>query len=451
MKKKMISAVLTAAMLAGMTVCAVPVFAEEAETPENTVTGDAASEDAFVVWGWNDDIKKILDGPFKEAYPEDYERIVFVNTGGSDYYQQKLDPVLDDSSNELYPDLMGLEVDYVQKYVNNSDWVMSTADLGITADDTANMYQYNLDLGTDVDGNVRALFWQATPGCYAVRADLAEKYLGTTDPAALAEKFKDLDTIVATAEEVNEASGGKCKLFSGYDEIKRSLTGSRTVGFYDENDVITLDENITTYLETAKKLYDGDLTFNTDQWSTDWTANMTGDGVESNAAIAYMGCPWFVYWSLQETWKGNTILVPTQNKCYWGGTGLAASANCADTELAAKIMKFFTCDTEGMTAINALNSDYVNNTAAVSAIIESGASADGNGFLYADAGQNFMEFFLPLADGLDASTVTAEDQQILSLLDTQTKAYATGEKDLDTAVADLKASIHDTFSYLNVE
>ncbi len=27
---------------------------------------------------------------------------------------------------------------------------------------------------------------------YAVRADLAEKYLGTTDPAELAEKFKDL-------------------------------------------------------------------------------------------------------------------------------------------------------------------------------------------------------------------------------------------------------------------
>ena len=382
MKKKMVSVLLTASMLAGMTLCAVPVMAEDAETPENEVTGDASADDSFVVWGWNDDIKKILDGPFKEAYPDDYERIVFVNTGGSDYYQSKLDPVLDDPSNELYPDMMGLEVDYVQKYVN-SDWVQNVADLGITADDYANSYQYNLDLGSDVDGNVRALFWQATPGCYAVRADLAEKYLGTTDPAALAEKFKDLDTIVATAKEVNDASGGKCKLFSGYDEIKRSLTGSRTQGFYDENDKITIDDNIKTYMETAKTLYDEDLTFNTDQWSADWSANMSGDGVDSNAALAYMG--------------------------------------------------------------------YVNNTAAVSKIIEAGTSADGNGYLYPDAGQNFMEFFLPLADGLDASMVTAEDQQILSLMDTQTKAYATGEKDLDTALADLTASIHDTFSYLSAE
>ena len=70
---------------------------------------------------------------------------------------------------------------------------------------------------------------------------------------------------------------------------------------------------------------------------------------------------------------------------------------------------------------------------------------------YKRNGREFMEFFLPLADGLDASMVTAEDQQILSLMDTQTKAYATGEKDLDTALADLTASIHDTFSYLSAE
>ena len=452
MKKKMMSLVLAAAMITGMAVSTVPAYADdETETPENTVTGDSSADDAFVIWGWNDDIKKILDGPFKEAYPDDYARIVFVNTGGSDYYQSKLDPMLDDSSNELYPDLMGLEVDYVQKYVNNSDWVQSVADLGITEDDYKNMYDYNLNLGTDADGNVRALFWQATPGCYQVRADLAEKYLGTTDPAELAEKFKDLDTILATAKEVNDASGGKCKLFSGYDELKRSLTNSRTQGFYDDNDVITLDDNITTYLETAKKLYDDDLTYNTDQWSADWYANMDGDGESSNAALAYMGCPWFTYWCLSDTWKENTILVPTQNKCYWGGTGLAATTECSDPDLAAKIMKYFTCDTDGMVAINALNSDYVNNTEAINKIIESGASADGNGFLYKDAGQNFMEFFLPLADGLDASMVKAEDQQILSLLDTQTKAYATGEKDLDTAISDLKASIHDTYSYLKTE
>lgn len=446
--KKLLALMMTAAM--GISAFAVPVFAEEETEPENTVSGDAAGEDSFVVWGWNDDIKKILDGPFKEAYPEEYERIVFVNTGGSDYYQSKLDPMLDDPSNELYPDMMGLEVDYVQKYVN-SDWVQTVESLGITADDYANQYQYNIDLGSDWDGNVRALFWQATPGCFQIRADLAEKYLGTTDPEELKAKFADYDTILETAREVKEASGGACKLFSGYDELKRVLMNARSEGFYNENDVITLDENVTQYLELAKTMYDEELTYNTNQWSADWYANMDGDGESANAAIAYMGCPWFTYWCLSDTWKNNTILIPTPEQCYWGGTGLAATTECSDTELAALIMKYITCDTEGMVAINTLNSDFVNNTEAISQIIESGASADGNGYLYADAGQNFMEFFLPLADGLDASIVTAEDQQILSLLDAQTQAYATGEKDLDTAISDLTSSIHDTFSYLSVE
>ena len=446
--KKLLALMMTAAM--GISAFAVPVFAEEETEPENTVSGDAAGEDSFVVWGWNDDIKKILDGPFKEAYPEEYERIVFVNTGGSDYYQSKLDPMLDDPSNELYPDMMGLEVDYVQKYVN-SDWVQTVESLGITADGYAKQYQYNIDLGSDWDGNVRALFWQATPGCFQIRADLAEKYLGTTDPEELKAKFADYDTILETAREVKEASGGACKLFSGYDELKRVLMNARSEGFYNENDVITLDENVTQYLELAKTMYDEELTYNTNQWSADWYANMDGDGESANAAIAYMGCPWFTYWCLSDTWKNNTILIPTPEQCYWGGTGLAATTECSDTELAALIMKYITCDTEGMVAINTLNSDFVNNTEAIGQIIESGASADGNGYLYADAGQNFMEFFLPLADGLDASIVTAEDQQILSLLDAQTQAYATGEKDLDTAISDLTSSIHDTFSYLSVE
>lgn len=174
---------------------------------ENTITGDPSADDAFVVWGWNDDIKNILDGPFAEQYPDLAKRIVFVNAGGSDYYQTKIDEILDDPDNELYPDLMGLEVDYVLKYVN-SDWLTSVGDCGITADDYANQYQYNLDLGT-VSGedssdanNVKALFWQATPGCFQLRADLCEKYLGTTDPAELSTMFSTWDGVLDAARKV---------------------------------------------------------------------------------------------------------------------------------------------------------------------------------------------------------------------------------------------------------
>lgn len=87
----------------------------EGETAEdtNTVTGDASASDAFVVCGWNDDIKNILDNCYAKDKTDNYSRIVFVNSGGSDYYQNQIDALLGDEGNELYPDVMGLEIDYV--------------------------------------------------------------------------------------------------------------------------------------------------------------------------------------------------------------------------------------------------------------------------------------------------------------------------------------------------
>ena len=82
--KKLLALMMTAAM--GISAFAVPVFAEEETEPENTVSGDAAGEDSFVVWGWNDDIKKILDGPFKEAYPEEYFKSVSEEENHEDRY-----------------------------------------------------------------------------------------------------------------------------------------------------------------------------------------------------------------------------------------------------------------------------------------------------------------------------------------------------------------------------
>ncbi len=325
---------------------------------------------------------------------------------------------------------------------------MSVADLGIQESDYANQYKYNLDLGTDASGNVKALFWQATPGSWQLRADLCKKYLGTTDAKELQDKyFSSWDKIVKAAEKINKKSEGKCKLLSGYTDIFRIFSNSRSNGWYDDNDVITVDDNMKQYMEVAKKMYDGELTYNTEQWSTDWYANMAGDGKDSSAALAYTGCPWFTYWCLNaDTWTGQTILVAGPQQFFWGGSGLAATAGCADKDLAGTIIKYFTCETESMVKINALNSDYVNNTEAIAQISKAGVKCD---FIYKD--QDIMAFYLPLADSIDASIVTGEDQDINSMWDSQVKEYVAGNVDEDGAIAAFKSLTHDKFDYLKVE
>ena len=132
------------------------------ELPESIITGDTSREDAFYVYCWNADVKNNVINYFLKFYPEYADRIVYVDTGGSNFYQQKLDPILADPNNPQYPDLFAAEMDYIMKYTN-SDYSLDVAELGITEADMANMYPYTVQAAT-VDGKVKALSWQAAPG-----------------------------------------------------------------------------------------------------------------------------------------------------------------------------------------------------------------------------------------------------------------------------------------------
>ena len=292
---------------------------------------------------------------------------------------------------------MGLEIDYVQKYVQ-SGLLLSMAELGITEDDLGQQYDFIRQVCSNGEAsaeNQYASFWQATPGAWCLRADLCEKYLGTTDPAEL-----------------------------------------------------------QAYFEEAKLFYDNEWTFNTTQWKEDWYAMMDGTGEEgAQSALAYTGCPWFQYWCLSSTWKGQTITIPGPQSFYWGGTGLAATTACSDKELAADIIKYFTCDTESMEKIAQFNCDYINNAEANAETIitneeENLTLASGNGLMNS---QNYVEVYADILKNtkIDTSVVKAEDKQINDNLSTYVKEYIDGAS-YEDASADLVGYIHDTFSYLNV-
>ena len=268
--KKFLTMLLALVMALSLVACG------QTEQPDADKDAEGTSTDPFYIWTWNTDYQKILDEVLpKYLSEEQVSRIQIVNVGDSNIYQDKIDAILADPSNEQYPDIMLLEVGYVQKYVQSGQ-LMKAADLGITAEDMSNMYDYNLKLGSDANGDAYALFWQATPGCWQIRTDLAEKYMGTTDPAELQEKLSTWDKVIEVSKSVNEQSGGKVKLLSGADDLKYVFcNGARTSAWYDADDNIVIDDAVKTYFELSKKL-DG-LTFDTKMWSTDWAALKDGD------------------------------------------------------------------------------------------------------------------------------------------------------------------------------
>ncbi len=419
---------------------------ETTAVPENVVSGNENVENPFYVYSWNTEVGERLEY-FKKAYPEYADRIVYVNTGGSDFYQGKIDALLVDEKNKQYPDLIALEADYILKYTN-SDYTLDVSDLGITADDMKNMYQYTIDVAT-ADGKVKGLSWQAAPGSMMYRRSLAKKYLGTDDPEKVQEYFKDWDTMLETARKIDQDSNGATKLFSGNDDVFRVYMTARNNAWVVD-DTLTIDDAMLDYMDFNRTLEQENLTNKTTQWSDAWTANVSNDNT-----FAYMGCTWFLHWTLKancggtkagEGTFGDWAMCQGPQNFYWGGTWLSATKGCSDPELAGIIMKFMTCDTENMKQMCEETLDYVNNREAVAELI-----AEGKGAYDFLGGQDFLTIFSELADGVKLPPMCGEDQSINSAFDVAVQAYAKGTKTKDEAIASFKQAVTDTFTYIKAE
>lgn len=421
-----------------------------ADTPENVVDGDIDAEDAFVIYGWNEDVKNSVVKAFSEKYPEDAKRIVFVNTGGTDYYQGKIDPLLEDPSNKYYPDMFAMEMDYILKYTD-SDYTLAMDELGFTDADYANMYGYTVEAAT-VDGKVKGLSWQAAPGCMVYRRSLADKYLGVSEPEDVQEFFKDWDTVKETAQIIQDKSEGKTRLYCGYTELQRPYMAQRTEAWLDADCNLKIDPEMIKYMEDSKEYVDkgyASAGSADQQWQDNWSALKGSDEI-----FAFTSCTWFNQWCLLGNFEENFPdaahdwgMIQGPCEFYWGGTWLGVGSGCSDTEMAAKVLSVL-CDKDAMKSIYTNTSDFPNNKETVKELI---AANEENDVVKMLGGQNFLEFFAPIAENIKLPKMCGEDFYINNFWNNEITTYVTGEKDLDTAIADFKTAVKEMYDYVNVE
>ena len=350
------------------------------------------SKEPFYVYSWNTEVGDRLEY-FKKAYPEYADRIQYVNTGGSDTYQEKIDAILSSPDAEEYPDLIALEADYIKKYVS-SDYTLDVKELGIVEADYKNQYQYTLDIPKDErTGGIKALSWQAAPGAMMYRRSLAKQYLGTDDPVKVQEYFKDWNTMLETGRLIDEKSAGATKLFSGNDDVFRVYMAAREKAWVQDGKLV-IDDTMLEYMDFNKQLEQGNLTNKTAQWTEAWNGNAASD-----STFAYMGCTWFLHWTIKPNSGGTAVgegtygdwaMTQGPQEYYWGGTWLAATEKTDDKALAGLIMKFMTCDTDNMAAIATDTLDYVNNKEAVTKLV-----GEGKGSFDFLGGQDFLNTFAP--------------------------------------------------------
>ena len=186
MKRKFVSVILTAAVVAG-TLSAATV-----------VSADSGEGKVINIYSWNDEFRQRLEAVYPEVESTSKDGTVttlkdgteihwVINPNQDGVYQQKLDEALmnqADAADDDKVDIFLSETDYVNKYTyKDADVAIPLKDLGIDPDkDLADQYDFTKTTASDTDGVQRGSTWQCCPGTLVYRRDIAKDVFGTDDP-----------------------------------------------------------------------------------------------------------------------------------------------------------------------------------------------------------------------------------------------------------------------------
>lgn len=405
-------------------------------------------EDKFYIYSWDRELEQELVYVM-EKYPEIAERIEYRNLNDAGTYQEMIDELLEYPDAEKYPDMIVLEADYIKKYTN-ADYLLPVEECGVTSEDMSQMYPYTIQVGTDKNGSVKGLSYFACPGSFIYRADLADSLLGIENPEEMQQNINSWEGFLAVAKKIDKKSGGKTKIISSNDEIKNVFYTNKIKPWVTSDGTLQIDPAMEEYMDVYRELEKEDLTQKTDQWSVEWMTGASDDNV-----FGYFGCTWFLHWMIKPECGGDRVGKGTYglwNICqgpepyYWGGTWIAATKGCSDTDLAGKIMKTLCCDTATMLQMSEGGVNFMNNREAMREISDSGMGCDD--FL---GGQDFVQVFSDVSEQIDVSRMGQYDAEINELFDFQVLQYAWEEKEKEEAISDFKSTVDHRFPWLKAD
>ena len=423
MKKKIVSALLCATMVATM-------FAGCGSSGDSGDSGDAkkdssqASGDATVsdssddgkvlnIYCWNEEFKSRITDHYP-GYEEvdathgkigDVEVNWNITPNDDNAYQNNLDTTLlsqADAAADDKIDLFLVEADYALKYVD-SDYTMPIKDLGITDDDLSKQYQYTKDIVTDSNGTLKGVSWQGCPGVLFYNREAAKEVLGTDDPDEVQKYVKDWDTFNDTAKKMKDAG---YKMTSSANDTYRVYSNNVTTKWVTDGKV-SVDDNIMKWVDDSKKLVDAGETGTFDMWSDDWSKGFYPEG----KVFCYFGPAWLVNFSMAADTEGSIGhdggwgAAQGPQGFFWGGTWICAAKGTDNAGLIKDIMLKMTTDDDTMKDIVVKDDDFVNNKTVMEAMAK-----DSSYCSKILGGQNPHGMYCAGVESLDLSNICSYDQ-----------------------------------------
>ena len=466
MKRKVLSVLLAASMLAGVLAgcgskgeekgAAAPAASEapagETSADETSADETSAEQGKVVnIYCWNDEFKQRYESyaaDLADTHGVEVNFVIVANENNA--YQNNLDTALQEQENVAADDKVDvflIEADYASKYTNTEYTLDVMNDVGLTADDLAGQYQYTKDIVT-VDGIQKGTTWQATPGLFAYRRSIAKEVLGTDDPVEVQAKLSDWDKFDGVASDMKEKG---YFMLSGYDDSFRTFSNNMSSPWVNDNQII-IDPNILRWVEQTMTYTEKGYNNKTTLWAPEWSADQGPDG----KVFGFFYSTWGINFTLlgnsladaeAEQAVGNGIfgdyaVCEGPQAYYWGGTWICAAKGTDNIPFIKDLMYRLTCDAETMKQITVDTQDYTNNVSAMEEIAKSDYTSDFLG------GQNHIALFSESAKKIDMSNISDYDQGLNEAIQQAMHEYFEGKVDYETALGNFYTSAFEKYPEL---
>lgn len=433
---------------------------EEAKE-ETPATNDQVTNDPDVkvinLWSFTDEVPKMLD-KFKELnpdFPYEIKTTIIATTDGA--YQPALDAALASGGADA-PDIFTAEAAFVLKYTQGdaSPYAAAYKDLGIDVDNLlkeAEIAQYTVDIGTNPDGNLVGLGYQATGGAFIYRRSIAKDVWGTDDPAVIKDKVgPDWDKFFAAAAELRAKGYG---IISGDGDLWHAVENSSDKGWIVDGK-LNIDPKREEFLDLSKKLKDNDYHNDTQDWQDAWFADMKDAGAKK--VFGFFGPAWLINYVMAENSGGSAPGEGTYGDwavCeppvgfFWGGTWVLANKDTRVPAAVGEILEWITLDSSETGLQYYWANGTLNGPGGTKDTVASGAvMSKSDGTLDFLGYQNMFEAFVPAGEFANGKNLTQYDESINIFWRDQVREYTAGNKSREQTLADFKQQVADNLDVI---
>lgn len=393
---------------------------------------------------------------YKELHPEftyEIKETIIATTDGA--YQPALDAALASAD---APDIYTAESAFVLKYTQGDAYKFAASykDLGIDVAaklKEADIAQYTVDIGTNPDGNLVALGYQATGGAFIYRRSLAKDTWGTDDPATVKDKIgPGWDKFFAAAADLKAKGYG---IISGDGDMWHAVEGASEKGWIVDGKLY-IDPSREAFLDYSKKLSDNGYYNDTVDWQDAWYADMKDAGTQK--IFGFFGPAWLINYVMAgnsggekpgEGTYGDWAICEPPVGFFWGGTWVIGHKDTKLKATVGDIIEWITLDSSDAGLQYAWANGTLNGPGGTKDTVASGTvMKKSDGKLDFLGGQNMFDVFVPAGQFATGRNKTQYDETINKFWRDQVREYTAGNKSREEAIAQFKQDVADNLDII---